>query len=80
MLGFVVGLVMQIGKAQCAGIQTVFIRIGLTGDDRTVKLCMVAHRDIKAAIASIKTALLLHAVEIAVHLVLAGVDIPGPGH
>ncbi|MMZ44804.1 hypothetical protein D3C75_126490 [compost metagenome] len=76
MLGLEIRLIMDITEAQGAGIKTVFLWRGSTGDDRTVQLRMLVNLNIIAALAGKYTGLLLHAVIIAVQFVMAHTQTP----
>lgn len=80
MADFIIRFVMQIAKAERAGIETVFIRRRRRGDHRAVQLGMPPYGHVKAAVASKQSGLFLHRVEGALHLVLAGADVAGAGH
>ncbi|CAI2512638.1 Uncharacterised protein [Serratia proteamaculans] len=75
-----ISLIVDVLKAQRAGVEFVFVRRGGAADYRAVKLGMFAYRQIKAALAGEDTGLLLHAVVVAVHLVFAQADAAGAGH
>ncbi|CAI1949302.1 Uncharacterised protein [Serratia liquefaciens] len=75
-----IGLIVNVLKAQRAGIERVFVGSGGAADHRAVKLGMFAHRQVKSALAGENARLLLHAVVIAVHLVFAQADAARTGH
>ncbi|MNE75187.1 hypothetical protein D3C80_1713200 [compost metagenome] len=70
MADFVIRFVVQIAKAERAGIQTVFIRRGRRGDHRTIKLSVAPNSHIKAAVACKQPGLLLHRIIGALHFFL----------
>lgn len=75
MLGFELGFIFNIAKAQCAGIQFVLIRRCRGANNRTVKLGVIPYGNIKAAFARKDAGLLLHRIKVAVHFVLSGTQI-----
>ncbi|MNZ90381.1 hypothetical protein D3C78_1093400 [compost metagenome] len=80
MADFIICFILQIAKAERAGIQTVFIRRCRRGDHRTVQLSVASNRHIKATVAREQPGLLLHRIIGALHFVLAGADVAGTGH
>ena len=73
--GFKVRFVVDIAEAERSGIEAVFVRRGGGRDNRAIKLGVMPHGDVEAAIPGIQPGLFGHRIKAALHLVLAGVDI-----
>lgn len=69
----VVSLIVEVAKAERAGIQPVLVGSGHAANDGTVQPGMAVHRDVKAAAAGVEARLFLHAVEVTVQLLFADV-------
>ena len=71
---------MDIREAQRSGIKAVFICCRRGSDNRTIKLGVVADRNIEATITGIHPGLFGYRVKAALHLVPGGCDVAGSRH
>ncbi|OWO81603.1 hypothetical protein B5C26_13210 [Photorhabdus luminescens] len=73
--GFKIHFVLNIAKAQSAGIEGVFVFVCGTGNHCVIKLSMFTHFHLIAAFTGEQSSLFLYGVKVAVDFVAAGAQV-----